>query len=97
MTNPIDDARQWLLTERARNARLGWVDDTSQRHIAALLGEVERLQKLNEGLCERVAAQSELLSKKAEKPDPDLWDKIALAAWKAANPPADGPADKMDP
>lgn len=35
------------------------------RHF--LLGEVDRLRKLNESLCERIAAQSELLSKKAEK------------------------------
>ncbi len=33
-----------------------------------LMEKYAELQKLNEGLAERVAAQSELLSKKAEKP-----------------------------
>ena len=32
-----------------------------------LRAEIARLRKLNEGLCERVAAQSELLSKRAER------------------------------
>lgn len=35
-----------------------------------LRAERDKLRALNESLCERVAAQSELLSKKAEKPPP---------------------------
>jgi len=38
--------------------------------IASLRGEVERLRALNESLAERVAAQSELLSRRAERAKP---------------------------
>lgn len=37
------------------------------RQTLALLEELERVRRLNEGLCERVAKQSELLSKRAER------------------------------
>jgi hypothetical protein len=43
--------------------------DALDRRVAALESELGRLRVLNEGLCERIARQSELLSKRAERPE----------------------------
>ena len=41
--------------------------DLAARHVGRLLNEVERLQDIVKGLADRVAAQSELLTQRAER------------------------------
>ncbi len=71
----LHDIRSWLAGERARNRLLNGCgrltgSALAVEHVEALLAEVDRLRALNESLASRVAAQSELLSRRAEKPAP---------------------------
>ncbi len=67
------------LNQIERNAIAGWYP-YMRRDVLALVAEVRRLRQQIEGHCARIAAQSELLSRRAEKePCPGTQDLARLA------------------